>query len=115
LRTGYTHEWRSDAFDITGETFNSSLLGDSVKLYQVEDFIIFDGANVFKMDSTPSRLRAKSNDEVIEDMIAQENLQSSAQETKVIVRVMTTDGKIQDVVLPVSSFKEISSISLLTN
>jgi hypothetical protein len=115
LRTGFIHEWRSDAFDITGETFNSNLIADSVKLSQVEDFIFFDEANVFKMDSTPSRLRAKSNDEVKEDMIKQENLQSSAQESKVIVRVMTNDGKIQDVVLPVNSFKEISSISLLTN
>ena len=115
LRTGFIHEWRSDAFYITGETFNSSLIADSVKLSQVEDFIFFDEANVFKMDSTPSRLRAKSNDEVKEDMIEQENLQSSAQESKVIVRVMTNDGKIQDVVLPVSSFKEITSISLLTN
>ena len=114
-RTGFTHEWRSDVFDITGETFNSDYFGKSDKLYQVEDFIIFDGARVFKMDSSPSRLRTKSNDEVKKDVAEQEKLQGSAQETKVIVRVMTTDGKIQDVVLPVSSFKEISSISLLTN
>ncbi|MDA8760181.1 hypothetical protein N9M89_01200 [Amylibacter sp.] len=114
-RTGFTHEWRSDVFDITGETFSSDYLGNSDKLYQVEDFIIFNDAMVFKMDSSPSRLRTKSNDEVKKDAAEQEKLQGSAQESEVIVRVMTTDGKIQDVVLPVSSFKEISSISLLTN
>jgi Na+-transporting NADH:ubiquinone oxidoreductase subunit NqrC len=70
---------------------------------------------IFKMDSSPSRLRTKSNDEAEKDAAEQEKLQSSAQESEVIVRVMTTDGKIQDVVLPVSSFKEISSISLLSN
>ena len=114
-RTGFIHEWRSDAFDITGETFSSDYHGDSDKLYQVEDFIIFNDSMIFKMDSSPSRLRTKSNDEAEKDASEQEKLQSSAQESEVIVRVMTTDGKIQDVVLPVSSFKEISSISLLSN
>jgi hypothetical protein len=114
-RSGFSHKWSSSPFNITGETFSSDMIGKSDKLFQIEDFIIFDGNEVYKMDATPSRLRAKSEDEVKQDAINQEQLQVAAQSSTVTIRLMTVDGEIKDVPLPVSSFGEIASISILSD
>jgi len=66
------------------------------------------------MDSSASRLRPKSDDEVAQDVSKQEQIQNSAQTTSVLVRILTTDGKIKDVPLPITSFQDIANISILT-
>ena len=113
-RTGFSHKWNSEPFDITGETFRSDMIGKSEQLFQVEDFIVFDEQAVYKMDSSASRLRPKSDDEVAQDVSKQEQIQNSAQTTSVLVRILTTDGKIKDVPLPITSFQDIANISILT-
>lgn len=113
-RTGFSHKWNSEPFDITGETFRSDMIGKSEQLFQVEDFIVFDEQAVYKMDSSASRLRPKSDDEVAQDVSKQEQIQNSAQTTSVLVRILTTDGKIKDVPLPITSFQDVANISILT-
>lgn len=113
-RTGYSHKWSSKPFDITGETFRSDMIGKSERLFQVEDFIVFDDQAVYKMDTSASRLRPKSDDEVAQDVAQQQQIQSSAQTTSIMVRILTTDGKINDIPLPIASFGEIANISIIS-
>ena len=113
-RTGFTHMWRSTPFSITGETFETDLVGKSEKLFQVEDFVIFEGQEVFKMNGSQSRLRPKTEAEAASDVVKQEELQQNAQNKTVKVRLLTTGGKTVDISLPVSSFSEISNISIVT-
>ena len=113
-RTGFTHQWRSTPFNITGETFETKLIGESERLFQVEDFVIFEGEEVFKMDTSESRLKPKTDAEAKSDVAAQEQLQQNAQMKSVKVRVMTVDGETVDVVLPVTDFASIASVSILT-
>ena len=113
-RTGFTHKWRSTPFNITGETFETDLIGESEKLFQVEDFVVFDDRATFKMDTSESRLKPKSDDEVATDVGKQMSLKTSAQTKTVKVRMLTTSGETIDVALPVNNLSEITSISILT-
>ena len=113
-RTGFTHMWRSTPFSITGETFKTELIGTSETLFQVEDFVVFEGDETFKMDTSESRLRPKTDDEVAGDVAKQIELQTNAQTKTVKVRMLTSVGDTVDIVLPVSSFSEIMSISIIT-
>lgn len=112
-RTGFAHKWQSTPFTITGETFDTEMIGESERLYQVEDFIVFDGQDSFKMDASESRLRPKSDAEAAADTKAQAALKQSAQERTIVIRVLTVDGKTQDVPLPLSDFSDIANISIL--
>ena len=113
-RTGFTHMWRSTPFSITGETFKTDLVGKSEKLFQVEDFVVFEGQMTFKMDTSESRLKPKMDDEVASDVAKQKELQTSAQTKTVKVRMLTSTGDTVDIALPVNSFSDIISISILT-
>ena len=116
-RTGFTHKWISTPFNITGETFETALIGQAEKLFQVEDFVIFEGQygnQAFKMDTSESRLKAKSDEEVLKDVEKQQNLQANAQSKTVKVRLQTVDGETYDVNLPVAEFSEIVTISIIT-
>jgi hypothetical protein len=66
------------------------------------------------MDASQSRLRPKTDAEAASDVVRQEELQKSAQNKTVKVRLLTTDGKTVDIALPVGSFSEISNISIIT-
>ena len=112
-RTGFAHKWQSTPFTITGETFDTKMIGESERLFQVEDFIVFEGEESFKMDASESRLRPKSDAEAAADVKAQEDLKSSAQSRAIVIRVLTVDGKTRDVPLPLSDFSEIANISIL--
>jgi hypothetical protein len=113
IRNGFVHQWKSNPFVITGETFNSTSVGKSKELSQVEDFIIFDNGRVFKMDASASRLRPKSDAEASQDAFKQEQIQSVAQTKKILIRVSTADGKTQDLPIPVSGFGDITGISII--
>ena len=51
---------------------------------------------------------------IVQDVSKQEQIQNSAQTTSVLVRILTTDGKIKDVPLPITSFQDVANISILT-
>jgi len=113
-RTGFVHKWRSEPFTITGETFKDKLIGKAEKLYRVEDFIIFEEGKVFKIDVSPSRLRPKTNEEVVEDVKSQEKLKSEVLSQSLIVRILKKDGNTIDVKLPINDFSLVSNISIIT-
>jgi len=112
-RTGFVHQWRSEPFTITGETFKDKLIGKAEKLYRIEDFIIFEEGKVFKIDVSPSRLRPKSNEEVVQDVKSQEKLKSEVLSQSLIVRILKKDGNTIDVKLPINDFSLISNISII--
>jgi hypothetical protein len=112
-RTGFVHQWRSEPFTITGETFKDKLIGKAEKLYRVEDFIIFEEGKVFKIDVSPSRLRPKSNEEVVQDVKSQKKLKSEALSQSLIVRILKKDGNTIDVKLPINDFSLVSNISII--
>ena len=64
------------------------------------------------MDSSPSRLRPKTDDEVAEDILIQEKIKVDAQDKKIFVRLLKTDGSFVEIPLPVSGFDEISNIEI---
>jgi len=114
-RTGFKHMWRSTPFSITGETFQNDLVAKSEKLFQVEDFVVFDGGKMtFKMDTSEARLKPKTDEEVASDVAKQKDLQTNAQTKSVKVRMLTTNGNTVDIALPVDNFSDIVSISILT-
>lgn len=114
-RTGFKHMWRSTPFSITGETFQNDLVGKSEKLFQVEDFVVFDGQKMtFKMDTSEARLKPKTDEEVASDVAKQKELQTNAQTKSIKVRMLTTNGDTVDIALPVDNFSDIVSISILT-
>lgn len=80
----------------------------------MEDFVVFEDQESFKMDSSESRLRPKTDDEAVSDVANQEELQSNVQAKSVKVRMMTSDGGTIEVALPVDNFAEIVSISIVS-
>lgn len=112
-RTGFTHMWRSTPFNITGETFKTALVGDSESLFLVEDFVIFEGQEVFKMDSSESRLRPKTDNEARNDATDQAKLQQMSQAKSVKLKIVTVSGEKVEVTLPVEDFAAIASVSIV--
>ncbi len=112
-RTGYIHRWKSVSFAITGETFSSEMFGKSGKLYQVEDVVIFDEGQTFKMDLSPSRLRPKTDAESITDAANQAKMQQDFAGNRLILRLTTVDGMTQDIPLPVADFGDLNSITVI--
>lgn len=113
-RTGFVHKFRSEPFTITAETFSSpKLIGQSERLLQVEDFIIFEDGKAFKIDTASSRLRTKSEKEVVKGVEEQEELKKNALETNIIIRILKTDGTSFNVPLPVSDFSDIALMTIL--
>ena len=113
-RTGFTHMWRSTPFSITGETFETALVGESEKLFQVENFVVFEDQKTFKMDTSEARLKPKTDEDVASDVAKQKDLQANAQTKSVKVRMLTANGDTVDIALPVDNFADIISISILT-
>jgi hypothetical protein len=112
-RTGFAHQWTSSPFTVTGDTFESNLFGRVKNLFQVEDFIIFEDNAIFKMDSSVSRLKPKTDDEAAQDVEKEKQNQRSLKENTLKVRVRTVAGDSFDVPLPIGSFSDISSVSIV--
>ena len=62
---------------------------------------------------SPSRLRPKTNEEVVEDVKSQEKLKSEALSQSLIVRILKKDGNTIDVKLPINDFSLVSNISII--
>ena len=79
----------------------------------IEDFVIFDDNEVFKRDTSASRLRPKTEEEVIvSQKEAEENLLKAMKKT-VLVRISKADGSTVDIPLPISSFSDILSLQIV--
>ena len=66
-------------FSITDETFGIIQVGELERLLKVEDFIIFEGEEVFKMDASSPRLKPKTGADSKSGLAAQRQLQQNEQ------------------------------------
>ena len=98
---------------IAGETMETEGAGKRNVLRQVEEFLIFDDKEVYQLDSTVSRLRPKSDKEAAADAAAAQGAIDNAMQKKLMLRLLTKDGRTVDVALPVSSFSDIGSMSIV--
>ena len=114
-RTGYVHRWLSDSFMVTGHTLKSETTPTVETIYTVEDFVVFGDSNSFalKRDATASRLRPKTESEVVQDQQAMEQMIRDIGRSRVVLRIMNTSGEKQDIVLPVASMAEIAHIEIV--
>ena len=62
---------------------------------------------------SPSRLRPKTNEEVVEDVKSQEKLKNDVLSQSLIVRILKKDGNTIDVKLPINDFSLVSNISII--
>lgn len=110
---GYVHKFNSEPFKIIGNRFTNNLIGNSERLWAVEDVVIFDERNLLKRNTQKVRLKSISDEE--SEMIQQldKNTMQSFMEKNIKVRVKTTDGQVLDVELPIADFSEIANITLL--
>ena len=113
-RTGFVHKWRSIPFTITGHGLLNDLIHETETIYAVEEFLIFNDHFILKRDATASRLRTKSETEVIRDQRSMERKLEEVGQTRVILRVTDTKGEVQDITLPFVSMAEIVGFQILT-
>ena len=111
-RTGYMHEWRSQPFTITGHELAIELFREAENVFEVEDFVLFDDRFVLKRDATASRLRSKTQREILEDKVSMEERLQELGKTNLILRVRGVNGNSRDIVLPFSSLSEVSDIQI---
>jgi hypothetical protein len=110
---GRLHKFVSEPFKIIGNRFNNTVIGNSQRLWAVEDVVIFDERNLLKRDTQKVWLKPLSEQEAVEMLSATKAATQSLMEKHVIVRVRTKDGKTIDVELPISNFSEIVDLALL--
>lgn len=113
-RTGHFHKWSSEPFTITGDNLEAASLYDSGFLYQVEDFVVFSGGEVFQMNASESRLRPKSDAEVASDIKNQKQIIEKAGTKSLSIRVKTINGDTIDVPLPIEDFGQITGVSIIS-
>ena len=106
-RTGYVYRWLSDSFMVTGHTLKSETTP------AVE--VVFGDSNSFalKRDTTVSRLRPKTESEVVQDQQAMEHMIRDIGRSRAVLRITNTSGEKQDIVLPVASMAEIAHIEIV--
>ena len=113
-RTGYVHEWRSVPFTITGHKLSVDLFRETEMVYEVEDIVLFDDRFALKRDATASRLRVKTQIEILEDVAMMEKQLEELGEEKLILRITDMNGERHDISLPISSLAEVTEIRLMT-
>ena len=113
-RTGYVHKWRSDPFTITGHELAVDLFREAERVYEIEDIVLFDERFALKRDATASRLRSKTQREVVEDRTNMEKRLERLEEQNLILRITDIYGKRYDISLPLSSLAEVTEFQLIT-
>ena len=116
-RTGFIHEWRSVPFTVTAHKLSPNELVAPLgaeTIYSVEDFVIFGDRTILKRDATASRLRPKTESEVLRDQQAMEAKIQELGRTRLILRVTHKNGDVRDIALPFASLAEIKGLELLT-
>ncbi len=112
-RTGFIHKFNSNTFNITGETFSSTDVGDSNILYSVEDFIVFDSGFVLKRDNKISRLKVKTSEEAKVDSEKESKRIQDLSIKQIIAVITLSDGEKVDVPLGIENFKKIQKLELV--
>ena len=113
-RTGFVHKWRSAPFTIAAHKLSNELIMQATEtIYAIEDFLLFDDHFILKRDASASRLRPKTEAEVVQDQKSMEEELQDIGRTKLVLRITDTGGKTKDIVLPFATIAEITSIQIL--
>lgn len=113
-RTGYGHRWRSVRFTVSGHRFLSDMISGKVEIiYEVEDLLFFGSAYTLQRDYSISRLRTKSDVEIIRDKKTLKKNKGDSKKSKLILRITKKDGEKQDIKLPVKDFNSIVAIQII--
>lgn len=112
-RDGFIHEFRSIPFNITAETFTTDLFSRSGALYEVEEFVVFDGARSFMRDPSLVRLAPQSEDAAREAAASTQERIERAGESGITLRITDESGQVHNIEMPVASFGDIRSFEII--
>lgn len=110
---GYVHKFTTEPFKVIGNKFTNNIIGNSERLWAVEDVVVFDERNVLKRDTQKVWLKSIGNEESEALQQRSKDASQSFLDKHVVVRIRTRDGKTINVELPVSSFSDITDLTLL--
>lgn len=114
--SGYLHEWKSEPFKISGQSISvkdNYTFNDLETIYSVEDYLVFGENDARKIDLRETRLKPKSDEEAKLDAEMAQELVNELSSQSISLKVELKNGKIEVVNIPVSSFSEVKSISIL--
>ena len=114
--SGYLHEWKSEPFKISGQSISvkdNYTFNDLETIYSVEDYLVFGENDARKIDLRETRLKPKSDEEAKSDAEMAKELVNELSSQSISLKVELKNGKIEVVNIPVSSFSEVKSISIL--
>ena len=112
-RTGFIHKWRSEPFATIGQQLSNEFLGQIEVVYALNEYFFFDERFALKRDASASRLRTKTEGEVIEDQKELRKKLESLDDTTIVLRVTDLKGNVSDFTLPYGSMADIGSIQLM--
>ena len=113
-RTGFVHKWRSVPFTIAGHEMSSEVFYKTKTIYTVEEFLISGDRVILKRDATASRLRPKTETEIVHDQQAMEKKLAALGQTRLILRVTDNHGDVHELSLPFASMTDIVGIEIVT-
>lgn len=112
-RNGFIHEFRSIPFNLTGETFTNELFRRSGALFEVEEFVVFDGARAFMRDQSITRLAPMAEDASIAAAEITRQIIESEKTTGVSIRIIDKSGVTHNINLPIESFENIRTLEII--
>ena len=114
--SGYLHEWRSYPFQITGQTLfveDNYTFNNSENIYLVEDYLIFGESDSRKIDLRETRLKPKTDSEAQADKEQAQSNKEQLSSKNVKLKIDLKNGQSETILLPVESFENIKSISVI--
>jgi len=114
--SGYLHEWRSYPFQITGQTLfveDNYTFNNSENIYLVEDYLIFGESDSRKIDLRETRLKPKTDSEAQADVEQAQSNKEQLSSKNVKLKIDLKNGQSETILLPVDSFENIKSISVI--
>lgn len=113
-RNGFIHEFRSIPFNVTGETFTSELFNRSGALFEVEEFVVFDGARAFMRDDSITRLAPISQDASLATAeITRQIIEGKMESGGLELRIIDMSGITHNIRLPIDFFEDIRTIEMV--
>lgn len=113
FRNGFIHEFRSLPFNLTGETFTTELLNRSGAIFEVEEFVVFDGTRAFMRDESITRLAPITEDAALAAAEITRQIIASEKTNGVSIRIVDTLGVIHNIDLPIESFEDMISLEIV--
>ena len=93
---------------------SSEVFFQTKTIYTVEEFLISGDRVILKRDATASRLRPKTETEIVHDQQAMEKKIAALGQTRLILRVTDNHGDVHELSLPFASMTDIVGIEIVT-